>query len=59
MLGGLFGGGGAEEPMTIKEVGVFKGILKCYNEELLTERKGKIEHSLNEMKKTLQKVWQT
>jgi hypothetical protein len=52
-LGGLFGGGGAEEPMTVKEVGVFKGILKCYNDELLLERKGKIDRSLNDMKKTL------
>jgi len=53
MLGGLFGGGDSEEPMTVKEVGVFKGILKCFNDELLMERKNKIDRSLDEMKKTL------
>jgi hypothetical protein len=59
MLAGLFGGGDSGEPMTVKEVGVFKGILKCFNDELLSERRGKIDRSLDEMKKTLQKVWST
>ena len=38
LLGGMFGGGD-DEPMTVVNVGFFKGIVKCFNQELMQERK--------------------
>jgi len=42
LLGSLFSGGD-DEPMTVKNVGFFKGIVRCYNEEASKERKDKID----------------
>jgi len=59
MLAGLFGGGdqGTAADMTVQEVGDFKGIVRCYNENLFKERKEEVTAALAEIKKLVAQIY--
>ena len=57
-LAALFGGGDqGNDPMTVREVGSFKGIVRCYNEALQAERKAEAAAAINEIKALLARVY--
>lgn len=43
--------------MTVREVGAFKGIVRCYNEALQAERKAEAAAAIDEIKVLLAQVY--